>query len=304
MPHADEPAVRAAAFGDDPAVDDLTLARACFGPPRLRWLAAVVLGGRGDYARATAALEPLIAGPDPVLASLAASALASHRRQLGGHADARRWDSYGLNLAVRAAAGRRTDTEVRDDPDGADLAGALADALLGLTADALACGRQTEARRLLGRLATGSLAGVAVGEGWRTRVRQGWVTAEVELAAGNPGAAVAPAERAWEISRARGARRHVVKSAIVLAVARLAEGHPAGRGPAEQLIIQACDDAARYGIDSLRWPAALVARDLDEAGARRHEAEMMSVLHGVLRRSDPRGRSLALLSPWVPVKVL
>jgi len=79
--------LREAAFGGNPGAD---VSKAAQGTPRQRWLAAVVLGGQGHYAAATALLTELRHTADPVLASLAASTLASQRRQVGGHAAARR----------------------------------------------------------------------------------------------------------------------------------------------------------------------------------------------------------------------
>lgn len=89
-----------AAFGDRP---DLPVT-AVPADPHERWLAAVVLGGQARYAAAAALLTDLVAGPDPELAALAAATLASHRRQLGGHAAARVLDARGLHRL--AAAGR------------------------------------------------------------------------------------------------------------------------------------------------------------------------------------------------------
>lgn len=304
----DERVLRAAAFGADPDVADAVLGCAARSGPRQRWLAAVVLGARGDYARAAALLEPLLAGPDALTVSLAAAAVASHRRQLGGHADARRFDALALGAAARAAAAEHARPEAGqrgapDDPDGVDVPGALADALLGLTADALAVGRQGEARVLLARLAGGTVAGVRPGASWRTRVRTGWVTAEVELAAGAAAAAVAPAAAAAELARERGAVRHTVKSEIVLAVALAGEGTEDGVRRARELVGGALATARHHRLDSLVWPAALVAADLDAAAAGGLRAEVRRVVYAVLRRSDPLGRELASLSPWVPVEV-
>ncbi len=293
-----EAPLRAAAFGADPDLADRTLAGAELGSPRLRWLAAVLLGARGRYARATAVLNGLAADADPVLAALADSTLASHRRQLGGHADARRWDARAM---ARIASASRVPRADANDPDGVDLAGALADALLGLAADALALGRQAEARMLLARFDDGIVAGMPVSTAWRAGVRHGWVCAEVELAAGNPGAAREPAERAAGLARSRGAVRHIVKSDIVLAAALAGSGGSEERGRAAGLVTRAAASARRYGFASLVWPAELIAADLDLARAQDYRSSAGAVLHGVLQHSDPAGRRLAALSPWVPV---
>lgn len=285
--------LRAAAFGNDLDLGEAVLAAAAAADsPRQRWLAAVVLGARGHYARAAALLEPLTAAAHPVLSSLAASALASHRRQLGGHRDARVWDARALERLAGAAAGA-------PDPDGVDFAGALADALLGLAADALACGRQREARLLIERVTAADCLGVACLSSWRARVRHGWVGAEVELAAGNFPAAIAPAERAAALAREHGGLRHVLKSEIVLAAALSAADSDLDR--AASLATQALDATAKAGLASLAWPAAVVAAGLDPDGAESKRKRATEILYSVLLRSDPLGRQQALNSPWVPI---
>ncbi len=278
-----EPALRAAAFGGDPRPDPAVLRGT--GPPRARLLAAVVLGAQGRYAAAAALLDPLRAAGDPVLGSLAASTLAAHRRQLGGHARARALDGE----AFARAAVLRGDP----DPDGLDAAGARADALLGLAADNLALGRLSAARRLAARAA-------AQGAGWRAEVRGGWVGAEIELAAGQGAAAVAPAERAFETAVARGARRHATKSGIVLAVALRAAGAPDHRNISDALVGKAMAAAEECELLSLLWPAALVAADLRPGHAEEYRFRVAEVLHAVLRSADPCGRRIAGESPWVP----
>lgn len=259
--------LRAAAFGTHLGVTDAVLADAASAAPRLRWLAAVVTGARGHYARAAATLEPLLGDGDPVVASLAASTLASHRRQLGGHANARTLDAAALR-AIATATARLGEA----DSDGADAAGALADALLGLAADALALGRQREARRLLARVAVEPSC-------WRTRVRHGWVSAEVELAAGDAAAARPHAARAGKLAREHGGVRHALKSDLVLAAA----------AQDTRLASTVLDEAGQFGLAPLMWPAALLlGRDAT------------TMVYGVLRRTDPLGRALAAASPWVP----
>ncbi|NBH11162.1 hypothetical protein GTY80_49000, partial [Amycolatopsis sp. SID8362] len=120
-----EPALRAAAFGSDPLPDRAVLRGG--GSARERLLAAIVLGAQGRYAAAATLLDRLRDDPDSVIASLAATTLASHRRQLGGHRQARALDGE----ALAKVAG----VESEPDPDGLDAAGARADAFLGLAAD-------------------------------------------------------------------------------------------------------------------------------------------------------------------------
>lgn len=275
--------LRRAAFADLPEAPAELTARATSEPPRARLLAAIVLGAQGRYAAATALLDGLGRGPDPVLASLALSTFASHRRQLGGHAAALGPDGAALRLVAGLDRG--------GDPNGLDANGARTDALLGLAADNLGLGRLGVARRLLAR---------AEPDGWRSRVRAGWVTAEVELASGNAAAAVAPAEAALAAATEAGALRHQTKSRLVLAAALGATGAQGARERALNLVGLALADADRFALRSLSWPAGLLAADLGLAGGEdRFGAD--SVLHAVLLGADPEGRRLALASPWMPV---
>ncbi len=177
-----------------------------------------------------------------------------------------------------------------EDPHGLDLPGARADALLGLAADNLALGRISAARRLAVRAAQADRR-------WRATVRGGWVGAEIELADGNPEAAVAPARLAYETAVARHARRHIVKSSIVLGVALLA----AGQEGARELVLAAAADAEKYELDSLNWVAARVAADVDPDRAEEYRFRSQQVLHAVLRHTDPCVMRIAQESPWVPV---
>ena len=246
-----------AAFGDRP---DLAVT-ATPAQPRDRWLAAVVLGAQGHYARAATILLDLVLAGD----ALAAATLASHRRQLGGHTAARRLDARGLATA-------RTDE-------------ARADVLLGLAADAVGTGRLDEAERLRDRVPLTT---------WRARVRHGWVSAEICLSTG--GAARPHAERALEEAETAGAVRHRIKSEIVLAAA-LAVSEPV---MARKLVTRARDDATDLHLSSLVWPASLLLAEVDPSEPSGHTRTAALVLHGLLRRADPRGRELAERSPWVP----
>lgn len=248
-----------AAFGQRP---DLLIS-AVPEDARARWLAGVVLGAQGRYARAASLLSGLARQRDDV-GALAAATLASHRRQLGGHSAARPLDAWALANA--------TGDEAR------------ADALLGLAADAIGAGRLDEARLLRDRAPTSV---------WRTRVRACWVAAEIELSAGRPDAARPYAERAMEESEGV---RHRIKSEIVLGAA-MATDDP---GMARKLVTQARDEATDLCLLSLVWPSLLLLADLDPDERPSHRRRADDVLHSVLRRSDPRGRELAERSPWVP----
>jgi hypothetical protein len=256
-----------------------------------RWLAAVVLGGQGRYAAASALLGGLLKDPDPVIASLAASTLGSHRRQVGGHEVAKRLDA--------AALARLTSGAGRDgDRDGIDLLGARSDALLGLAADNLGTGRLTTARRLIE-------AADALGDvGWRGQVRLGWVRAEVELADGRPKAALPHAEAALRRARAARAARHIAKSEMVVSAALAASGGVTERVRARQLAAGVVDRGIELGLLPLVWPCSLLLADLEPAKADAHRRRAAGALHCVLRRSDPVARRLAAASPWVPDTLL
>jgi hypothetical protein len=291
--------------------------------PVHRWLAAVALGGQGRYAAAAALLEGLLDDPptSPAVAAHAAVTTASHRRQLGGHAAARRYDALGLRLATSALDGRAP--AAGPDQDGTDALAARIDALVGLAADAVGHGAAMVAARLLDAPGE-SLQGHP---GWRPGVRLGWVRAELALVRGRPGAAVEAAEHALAVAERAGAVRHVLKSGIVLTVAR-------GAVSPDRAVVAELDrlaaEAQRHAQLPLVWPARLAAADLLDhhadggvpvdpeveelsperptalpnaaasgAAHRRHAATAaVNVIH---RRSDPVGRRLMGESPWAHV---
>ena len=238
--------------------------------PRERWLAGVALGGQGHYAAAAALLQPLARAGDP----LAAATLASHRRQLGGHAAARKLDGRALLF-------------VGDDE-------ARSDVLLGLAADALGLGLTRQAHALLDRAAPLT--------GWRHEIRHDWVTAEVLLAEGRAEEAVAPAERAAERAAACGSVRHQVKADLVLGAA-LATASDRSQRPIS-LLRAVVATAQDHGLSPLVWPSALLLADLDPGDAPAHRTTGLAALHAVLHRTDPVGRRIAEASPWVPTSAM
>jgi hypothetical protein len=266
---------------------------------RDRWLVAVVLGGQGRYAAAASELGRLLADPavPRAVAAHAAVTRAAHRRQQGGHVAARRDDALGLRLAGPAA--------VAPDADGADAWAARVDALVGLAADAVGLGAPTAASRLLDaaeRAATGHPS-------WRPAVRMGWVRAELALVSGRAAEAVGPAAAALAGARVAGATRHVLKSRLVLAVARGAVGDGDVVGELDAVAAR----CAALGLMPLQWPCALAAADLlDEAVApneriarmaqrspddrsngaarRRHAATL--AMNVIEQRTDPLGKRL------------
>lgn len=280
-----EDELRRAAFGDSPDRDVWS----ALGSPssRVRWLAAVTLGGQGHYAAAATVLDQLRHDPDPVIASLALSTRASHHRQLGAHHLARPLDGAAL---------ARVRTDDGGDPDGIDALGARTDALLGLAADSLGAGRLAEARRLLAR--------VDERGAWRAEVRRGWVAAEIELASGRAHAAVRPAEEAYGVATSRGALRHELKSALVLGTSLVVWGTPDGRTRGVELVECELNHSVTKGLHPLIWPSALVLvghAPTVGAVAINRATEALSC---VLRRADPVSRQVALDSPWVPSGLL
>jgi hypothetical protein len=242
--------VRAAAFGAVPGA--AVRVRAGMDPAD-RWQVAVALGGTGHYAAAATVLTGLLGSPGvrPVVAAHAAVTLASHRRQLGGHGAARRYDALGLRLADVAPAA------VPDDM-GTDPLAARIDALVGLAADAIGAGAADTADRLLRAAAdTGRRH-----PSWRPAVRLGWVRAELALLRGDPAAALGPAGHALDLAGQGGSLRHLLKSRIVHAVVRSA----AGGDPDEALaaLDAAAGEAERTGLLPLVWPAMLAAADVLE----------------------------------------
>ncbi|HEX3791384.1 MAG TPA: hypothetical protein VHW44_26225 [Pseudonocardiaceae bacterium] len=304
-----EAELRAAAFGDRPEADVSAAARD--GGPRERWLAAVTLGARGRYAAAAGLLRPLVAGADPLLAALAGATLAAHRRQLGAHGPARRFDAAALGRL--AALGPPPDVTLRvqkPDPDGVDLSGAWSDALLGLAADAVGVGHVAEARRL--HAAAERVIGYPEGGGtdrgaqwgWRPRIRTEWVAAEIELAAGRPDRAVPHAERAHDVASVTPSIRHRVKSAVVLSAALVADDTPVGRLRAEALLRGAQALSLGRGIFSLAWPAALVLADLVPAESGKQSKIVSEALTCCFLGSEAEMQRLATASPWIPTALL
>lgn len=201
-----DPLTRAAFHGHPAWADPILAGLDPAGPvpPRVRWLAGVCLGARGQYARAARWLAP----DGAPAGSAAASCLASHLRQLGRHAEAEPLDRLALATA--------TDAETESD------------ALVGLVADAVGRHDVAGART---RLAAATRSVHGDDAAWRAQVRLAWVTAEIALLANEPDGAVAAGQRAERISRRATACRHAVKSRLVLGVALETAGRsrPAAR---------------------------------------------------------------------------
>ncbi len=205
--------------------------------PRTRWLLGAALGALGRYGEARRALSGCLNGP---YASLAASTLASHYRQLGRHDEAPGWDQRALSLAA--------------DPE------ALFDARIGLAADAVGAGDLAAARAGLAAAAASQCdadrpmaarAASHAGADWRRRVRHGWVETEIALLAGDPSEACRVAETALTIAEDAAAPRHVAKCLLFLGASR----HVAGDADAGATLHRASQQAAAAGALPLYWVA-------------------------------------------------
>jgi len=225
-----------AAFGDDPQRWPLPAATT----PHELWLRAVVAGGQGRYGSALTDLARLVRlQRRGSVVSLAHSTRASFFRQLGRHADARRWDGRAL-----ACAG--SDVE------------ASADAFVGLAADALGVGRFAASARALER-ARESLTDSAPG---RLPVRLAWVSAELAMARGDGEMAVEHAKRAVDLAANFGSVRHAVKSDVVLAAALCSAGDVER---SRRVADDALSASERHGMIPLRWALACLLADIGSA---------------------------------------
>lgn len=241
------------AFGPSPGRVPLPPAVTARG----HWLRAVALGGQGRYAGARAELAALRrrrAGA--VLDSLAASTEASLLRQLGWHRLASGHDGRAL--------------VVLGGDESAPAVAARCDALTGLAADALGCGRIALGFRLLDRCAEliGGEAQLIGGESgaaqlrsasydplWRQRIRLHWVTAEISLASGDPDRGRRHAARAVELADASPSVRHQVKSELLLAAATSAGPDPSAAVAPTRAVLARCEE---HGLVPLQWAAAML----------------------------------------------
>jgi hypothetical protein len=279
-----EPVLRERAFGALSPDSAAPVART----PRERWLAGVAFGACGHYAAALATLEPLYhpraAETDPVTASLAASTVASHRRQLGAHGAAQTLDGLAARLA-------RSATEPDDD-------GARVDALLGLAADAIGLRAPHRTERLL------TQAEASLDHQWRPRVRLGWVRTEWLLATGRYVDALRVAESTREYAELTCSPRHVTKSDMLLATCLLMQSTQRVHDRVVALATRVVEVSLQWGMMPLVWPTASLLRDVQVDHSARWSDVAERALTCVLARSDPTGRRLAAESAWMPQPLL
>jgi len=259
-----EPALAAAAFGDQPGRWPLPTART----PDELWLRAVAAGGQGRYGSACRDLAVLRrCGMPARLQSLAHSTQGSFLRQLGWHALARGWDG-------RALASAGTNPEAR------------ADALIGLAADALGVGRLAAAATLLGR-ADAVLGTATVPD--RLAVRRRWVGAELAMASGEGEIAVGCATEAVALAQAMGLEkgqasvRHRVKSDVVLAAALCSAG---ATERARAVAEAALEATGRLDLIPLRWALTCLLIDIGSVTFGTRELhDLRDICAGQVRRA-------------------
>lgn len=193
--------------------------------PWSRWAEAVAVMASGSYREAFATFAPLAANTDAELAGLAAAASASGLRQIDEHAAAVPHDE---RACARPGQGR-------------------CDGWIGRAADEVGLGRPAEAVQCLERAAT-------TAQGWRDRVRLGWVQTEIALLQGEWAHAEEYAEAALAQAAAAQSPRHVVKSQLILAVVRRRTRPEAGLA----LLRDVVATGAAMRLRPLVWPAVLV----------------------------------------------
>src|SRR5581483_1673423 len=225
------------------------------------WLRAVAAAGQGRYGSARADLATLLgSAPTDRLASLAHSTQASLLRQLGSHRSARGWDGRALALAD-------------DDAE------AVADALIGLAADALGIGRLAAAATLLDQ--TTPL--VVHPPRRRLAVRRAWVAAELAMVSGDGASAVRNAEHAVELAETPDegtlSARHRAKSDVVLAAALCSAGAVDRARTLGEATLQL---TGRLGLVPLRWAVACLLIDI--GGCARSGAELSAIRDECARR--------------------
>jgi hypothetical protein len=259
-----------AAFGAHPGSWPLPTATT----PTDLWLRAVASGGQGRYGTAYRDLAVLRrSAPAGRLVSLAHSTHGSFLRQLGWHALARGWDGRALALAGA-------------DPE------AVADALIGLAADALGVGRFPTAATLLARvdpMLASAESEAAVPD--RLPVRRHWVAAELAMACGDGEIAVRHASEAVELAQdmAVTSARHQIKSQVVLAAALCSAGVTER---ARTVAAAALDATGQFGLLPLRWALACLLIDIGSVTFPAHQLhEIRDVCAGQVRRAGGTWRS-------------
>ncbi|MDZ7577280.1 MAG: hypothetical protein U0904_03790 [Candidatus Nanopelagicales bacterium] len=199
--------------------------------PWATWARGVCLAALGSYDDAVNTLAGMRESAPPEPSGLAAAAIGSVHRELGAHDLAIAWD----DLAISA--------------EGA----AVADGLIGRTADEIGLGHAGAAAGYLARAATAA-------SGWRDEVRLNWVRTELSLLTDQPVSAINHAEHALSLSVASDSPWHSIKSRLFLLVARQAAAGvaPTPSGPSDSLA-EVAVDAADLQLRPLVWSAVCAA---------------------------------------------
>jgi len=227
------------------------------------WLLGVALGASGRLGSALAVLEPLAAqrGTDiperRLFAAFASATVASLKRQLGLHEQARTADEAGLALT-----------------DGSGEA--AFDCVLGLAADAVGLDDGATASA---RWAEAAALTQNRDDWWRQKVRLAWVAAELAMLQGNADTAIAHASDAVLRAEASGAPRHVAKGLLFLGVAQVQAGQ---LDEAEHTLRRASTLAESLGTVPLLWPARALLGALLEQSAPAEAAKCLSAARGAV----------------------
>jgi tetratricopeptide (TPR) repeat protein len=243
---------------------------------KARWLLGVCLGAGGRSGEALDVLEPLARAPGrgDRWASFAASTAGSLHRQLARYDVARGYDEAAL-----AAARPLPVYDVEP----------LADALLGLAADAVGDGDAARARELHAEAAELAAAPDAP---WRPRVRADWVAAEIALLGDDGETALAAADDAVKSAEDARAPRHHAKSLVFRAVAQRQLGDLAGAAVTAR---RALALAVETGVPPVVWPAGVVLREVLEQAP-----EHALYPHEKVRAQDAAGRAVGRIASGLP----
>lgn len=199
----------------------------------------------------------MTSAPTPVRAA-ARCIRAGLLREVGLHARAAIDDEAALGLL---------ETGGRPSLTAAVLAGHVADAV-GLALPDLTA-----------RLAASGRAAAQAGT-WQAAVRQAWVSGEVAMLEGDPGAAGEQFAAAVELAAARDARKATAKGLAFLAASQAARHlHADGR----VTVSRAAELAERCGALHLQWPIALIAAETDPGHAQQHLERARTILGALLR---------------------
>lgn len=203
-----------------------------------KWLLGVCYASSGEFSAAEDVLQELLphdadeSQAMPRLeAALAATTLASIRRQQHRYLDAQDLDEWALTL---------------------DPVGAAFDARIGLAADRVGQADPSGAAEYLDWAVA-----VIADDDWRQRVRAGWVQCEISLLLNEGEQARDVALRAAHVAQQAEAGRHVSKSLLFAGVAARSCGDPS----ATDLLAKSGELASNLGLQPILEVLAVVAAE-------------------------------------------